>query len=78
MSNDDALSGAEPVCVKIFVLLVELVVAEGGAPRLTMPKRDSSGVCSVASAGFNVHGRMYTQRTRAFSSGDKVARGTLA
>ena len=38
------------------VLQVELVVAAGGASRLTIPKRDSSGVCSVASAGFNVHG----------------------
>ena len=56
---------------------VELVAAEDDVSR-TIPKRESSGVCSVTSAGFKVQGRMYTHSRRAFSSGDKVTRGTLA
>ena len=44
----------------------------------TKLRSSSSGVCSVASAGFNVQGLMYTHRRRAFSSGDKLTLGTLA
>ena len=57
---------------------VEVAVADAGESCGTIPRRDSNGVCSVAFAGFNVHGRMYTHSRRAFSSGDRVTSGTLA
>ncbi len=43
-----------------------------------MPKTDSSGLFAVLSVGFSVHGRRYTERRRAFSSGENSGRGTLA
>ena len=43
-----------------------------------LPSTANSGLCLELSSGSSVHGRMYTDKSRAFSSGEKSARGTLA
>ena len=44
---------------------------------LARRKLERSGVTSVLSSGFNVHGLMYTLNNRAFSSGEMFAFGIL-
>ena len=73
-----AFCWAEPVRMVSPFASKEVAVAAAGESCGSIPRRDSNGVCSVASAGFKVHGRMYTHSRRAFSSGDRVTRGTLA
>ena len=47
------------------------------AIRQHLPNKDNKGFALEACSGINVHGRMHTLKSRAFSSGENLEDGTF-
>ena len=61
----------------LFGDAAELFPAKSSCEKPTRRMFARSGTISEESSGFNVHGRMYTLRSRAFSSGEMLDLGII-